>query len=385
MSRLNQSQDRPDAEEIPKEFMDASDFTEEYAKEVRKQLSGVPILKHECSAEIGDYVVDLRYSPDGKNVAVASAQGRIHILNSDDLKSRHVFEGHELGTLTVAWSKDSQLLASGGQDGKFKLWDLSSGRRIIEQNGGSAWVEHVRFSPDSGSEARIVTASGKVLRVWSSTGELIQEFEPHPNTVSGVEWRGSSERLITSCYGGIRLWEMGSPQPKRLFGWKGSPISLKLGPNGKWVACGSQDSSVHIWKTVSGEDLEMSGYPVKVKELAWSPDSRYLATGGGAELTIWDFSGKGPAGSKPLVRSGHVELIAGMEFQPKKGSAFLASLGKEGALFFWNLEGRKKPLGLGYRVGQGEGSRLAWSPDGAAVVTGYASGEVCLWRAPALD
>lgn len=290
--------------------LDPSEFTEEYAQEVREQLAGVPILKAEQVAEIDDYVVDLQYSPDGATLAVASAQGSIHLLNGETLAVLNILSGHDLG-------------------------------------------------------------------------ELEQEFEPHPNSIAGVAWRGSGERLVSACYGGVRLWEMGTASPKRFFSWKGSPVSLGLSPDGKWIACGCQDNSVHAWKTVSGKDLEMSGYPLKVKEVAWSRDGRYLATAGGAELTVWDFSGKGPSGSRPIVRSGHVELIEQIRFQPFEASSLLASLGKEGALFFWDLRQGRKPLGLGFNVENGKGSRLVWHPNASFAVAGYSSGKIALWRTPA--
>ena len=44
----------------------------------------------------------------------------------------------------------------------------------------------------------------------------------------------------------------------------------------------------------------MSGYSTKVRELSWHANSRFLATGGGPAVVVWDFSGKGPAGSKPV-------------------------------------------------------------------------------------
>jgi len=74
-----------------------------------------------------------------------------------------------------------------------------------------------------------------------------------------------------------------------------------------------------------------------VRSLEWSPDARRLATAGGADVVIWDFQGKGPADSKPVMLSGHTE-----------------------------------PL-----------TQLAWSPRGRHVASGCTTGRVALWRLPA--
>ncbi|HMP41901.1 MAG TPA: WD40 repeat domain-containing protein, partial [Roseiflexaceae bacterium] len=68
---------------------------------------------------------------------------------------------------------------------------------------------------------------------------------------------------------------------KRKFEWKGSVLVLAVSLDGKYIAAGAQNASVHFWICRDGTDLEMSGYPRKVRELAWDSSSSYLATGGG--------------------------------------------------------------------------------------------------------
>ena len=59
-------------------------------------------------------------------------------------------------------------------------------------------------------------------------------------------------------------------------------------PDGKVLAHGNQDATVHFWYAQTGTDLQMSGYPTKVRELGWDFTSRYLATGGGRMPCVWD-------------------------------------------------------------------------------------------------
>ena len=336
-------------------------------------------LEPSWAVDIGDFPTDLAWSPDGERLAVASAAGPVVVLGADGEEQLR-YPGHELGSLAVDWSPQGERLASGGQDGRVRVWTPDASSPQAELRGGAAWVELLAWSKDGG---RLATGSGKFLKVWdASDWSEIGSFD-HPNTISGLAWRGESGRLVTSSYGGVQFWELGQPTAHRRFRWKGSSICMRVSPNGRWIICGSQDCSVHIWKSASGQDLEMSGYPLKVKQLGWSDDSRYLATGGGAEVCIWDFSGQGPAGTRPEVRQGHVDAIADVAFQP--GSHLLASLGRDGSLCFWNGDkGRsKKALASGGRPSSG--SKLAWSPNGASVATAFESGEVVAWKAPSVS
>jgi WD40 repeat protein len=76
------------------------------------------------------------------------------------------------------------------------------------------------------------------------------------------------------------LFGVSQEAPQRRFEWKGSILRLAWSPNGRFVATGDQDSTVHFWFEEDRRDLQMSGYPTKVREL-WNAASRYLATGGG--------------------------------------------------------------------------------------------------------
>ncbi len=362
----------------PSELLDTGRFPDDQASLIRSQISGVTARRPVATMMLEDFVSKLVWSRDGKFISVGTSQGQLSELDSATLERKSTWRAHSHGLSDFASSHDGNLVATGGQDGKvgtFKIWERKDNafRLVSESASGAHTTEIVKFSPETDS---IVTGSGKFMKVWDTQGQLTQEFKPLMSTISGIEWRGSKERIATSSYGGIHLWDVGQQNPKRHFEWKGSLISMEISPNGKWIAGGCQDQSVHVWKATSGEDLEMSGYPTKVKPICWNEDSRYLATGGGADITVWDFSGKGPAGSKPIVRPGHVDMIVGFAFRPKHKTQF-ASIARDGAFFLWDLLGEKRPLTLGVRTEKP--SALAWSPDGKKLVVGYESGAVCLW------
>ncbi|NJR72193.1 MAG: hypothetical protein HC782_03825 [Gammaproteobacteria bacterium] len=162
------------------------------------------------------------------------------------------------------------------------------------------------------------------------------------------------------------------PEAKRHFPWKGASLKLAWSPDGHYVASGDQDSTVHFWYSKSGEDLQMWGYPTKVRELAWDRTSRYLATGGGPIVTVWDCSGKGPEGTTPLQLNAHREFLSALAFQ--QGGALLASADNDGQIVLWAPGKARNPLAqMSYGAAA---TQIAWSPDDRYLAAGSAEGVV---------
>ena len=58
-----------------------------------------------------------------------------------------IFEGHKDCVLSVAFSPDGTMIASGSNDDTIKLWNLEG--RVLQTFGGHReWVASVSFSPD---------------------------------------------------------------------------------------------------------------------------------------------------------------------------------------------------------------------------------------------
>jgi WD40 repeat protein len=320
---------------------------------------------------ISDHVIAQAWSPDGSLVAAASVSGPITIFDSSDGTIKHTLSGHHFGTTSLSWQPNGKQLASAGQDGKVRLWNVGTGAEVAALDGGATWVEHLAWAPNG---SFLASAAGKKLRLWTPDGSPHKAFPDLPSTIADMTWSARSKELVVTAYGGLWFFRPDADQSVNRFEWKGALLSLKWSPDGKMLAGGAQDASVHFWYAKTGEDLQMSGYPSKIRTLDWEAESQYLATGGSDTVILWDCSGKGPADTKPLMLKSHEHLISALDFQ-NRGPA-LASGCDGGRLTLWYPGNTKKPLAS---ADLPEGiSQLTWGPTDSRLLVGGAEGLVKL-------
>lgn len=299
------------------------------------KLSSSKSLNPNWTKVLPDYVTTMATSASGEILIAGCGDGTVCAISTKTGDLLWSQSAHRQGTNVIALSEasgpENGIVASGGQDGFLRIWNLKTGTPIaaIKQKGFS--VDHVEFSPDG---KYLAASTAKHLELFEPMGRHLKSFAPRKATIAGLCWTPKTQKIVTTCYGSVDLWKLDSDDPEEVFPWKGSTICLKLSPSAGWVVCGTQDNGIHVWNTRTKEDLEMSGYPIKVKELSWSADSRFLATGGGSQVTIWDFSGEGPAGTTPAVLDAHREPVTSLQFHQVKSA--LISGDKSGSCYLWD-------------------------------------------------
>ncbi|MCU0247346.1 MAG: hypothetical protein MUC42_12280 [Bryobacter sp.] len=340
-------------------------------------------LEANWQTETGEHVISLEWSPGGTTVAAATVSGPVLLLDGDTGKPKKTLSGHGFGTTQVAWRPgDDQggVLASAGQDGRVRLWHGCLGAEMLTLDAGAPWVERIAWSPGGDF---LAAAAGKKLRLWdfrdpAEPGKLLHAFPDQESTIADIAWKPGENVLATCGYNGLTFWSPFQDTPVRRFDWKGSMLKLAWSPDGKYIATGNQDSTIQFWIIATGKELQMWGYRSKIRELAWDCRSRFLASGGSATGVVWDCSGKGPAGTKPVLLDYHETLLTQLAFQTE--GSLLASGCQEGLIAIWRPGKEKQPLAtahLGSPVTQ-----LAWSPSNKRLAAGSDEGLVAVYRAP---
>ncbi|MCK7628053.1 hypothetical protein MUU72_34040 [Streptomyces sp. RS10V-4] len=313
-------------------------------------------------------------SAQGDLVAVAGAEGTCSVL---DLATGERTHSVDLpgGALHAALSPDAGHVAATGPTG-YALWSRHDGGTTVRETG--AWSSVARWADTE----RVAVGSGRRALVLTTDGEELWATEPAASTVTDLAWMRGGRRLAVAAYGAVRCHERHQTAPVRTYPYLGSHLTLAVAPTGRWICSGNQDASIHIWRTRDAGELTMSGYPEKVARLAFDDTGFWLAADGAPDVTVWDFSGKGPAGTAPRSLRCH-ESVTALAWRPASGG-HLATGGDDGTIALWRAtagrpEARLRPA----RTLDGDAAvaALAWA--GPHLLIGaHRDGRVRAYRLP---
>ena len=332
-------------------------------------------LRPGWAAGVGDYAIAGGWTVRGEALVVGDAAGGVYAF---DGKSGTTIwaqpKVHEGGVLALAVHPRRPAFATAGQDGRVLVWSAADGQVSQAIEVGGDWVENVAWSPNG---RRLAASCSRQVCMYAAEGVPTWRSPDHPSTVSAIAWSGADE-LATACYGRVSFFDATTGELRQKLEWMGSLVSLALSPDGDIVACGSQDNSVHFWRRSTEQDSMMSGYPAKPSALAFDDSGTLLATGGGEEVTVWSFRGRGPEGTRPGVLDLHVEPVSTLAFAP--GVRRLASGDRDGAVVVWSLQKDGQGESIGAADLAGAVAELYWRPDGRALAALDARGGVTAWR-----
>jgi WD40 repeat protein len=319
--------------------------------------------------ELGDYISFISHSPVDGAVLVGSLSGQSLCLDPHNGEVRFTLPAHLMGVAAGGWSRNGDALATFGHDNVLRIAPTANPSEVktIDVEG---WPSALAWSP---TDDVVAVASGKMLSIFDTAGQLVACWTDLDSTITSIGWSVDGVSIGAACYGGLHWFRPVEPNRKsKHFPWKGSLLSLELSPDGKWAASGCQDASVHIWRLWTGDDLQMSGYPSKIESVAWDPSSRFLAIGGVGDVTIWDFAGKGPQGTRPVSLDGHDRHISALSYSPS--GSLLATCDASGRLIFWR--NGKKTKKAAEHIFSSEISAVAWQENESSVTLGSADGTV---------
>jgi len=164
-------------------------------------------------------VARLAFSPDGKQLAVLTnnnGEAKLwDLATQQELYTvRHGPVNNPIRLYALSVSPDGKRLATGGTDQIVKVWDLASGKHLLDLSGHRSDVISVDFNADG---TRIVTGSwDQTVRVWdTATGHEVLMVKGHIAPVWEVAFSANG-RFIGSASDDMtaRLWD-GTPRSEQ--------------------------------------------------------------------------------------------------------------------------------------------------------------------------
>src|SRR6266699_2778897 len=146
-------------------------------------------------------------------------------------------------------------------------------------------------------------------------------------------------------------------------------------PNGRYIASGGWDNTVQVWDVNNGTNYRTyTRHSDFVSALAWSPDSRYIAVGGSNR---WIDVLNAKKGNLVLTYYGHDNVVNTLAWSPD--SRYIASGDRDHIVQVW--QAKTGSILVTYRGHSDNVDALAWSPDGRLIASGSWDHTVQVWQA----
>jgi WD40 repeat protein/serine/threonine protein kinase len=306
-----------------------------------------PLEGHEgqetMTLEAGNEIWSLAVSPDGHKMASAGWSLPVQVRNARTGEDAVEFPDFRTIVFCVAWH-GQRIAAAGGNGALFtvKVWDAQTRRELFalpEVRGGTEYIA-VAYSPDG----YLVTGSkdGKV-RAWDAeNGQPVGTPGTHLRQILGVVFSPDGQYFASgSGDGKVKVWawdpnrpgEIENPEFECDARLPGVYVNVAFSPDSRWLATGGEGYTVRIQEVQTGRELEpLRGHTGDVCSVAFSPDGRWLATAGeDTTVRIWDTTTWKP---RHTLR-GHTGLVGSLVFIPQ--SQRLVSGSHDHTIKVWDM------------------------------------------------
>ena len=191
-------------------------------------------------------------------------------------------------------------ILTGGDDGRV-VWTKASGAELVgeipKETKGGRWIDCIAANAESGL---IAYAAGKALHVRDVKDAKFARAFKHEHSLSDLTFEPKGRRIAAATYGGVALWYARIAEQKpQVLTWAGSHVGVVWSPDGRFIVSSMQEGQLHGWRLQDVKNMQMGGYPAKVKSLAFLADGLILATSGSNGAVVWPFGGaNGPLGKQ---------------------------------------------------------------------------------------
>ncbi len=299
-------------------------------------------------------VMSLAVSPNGKYVAAGAGDNSLRIWDLD-FPARH-----QISTLTggkdimrgVAYSPDGSKLVANDNQGMLRVWDAQQGHviRILSSPvDGASW--NLSYSHDG---RYLVTgyAGGDIIVRDGTTYEVLADLQEHQGGINSAVFSPDDRYLLSASddqqvfVWDVATWQVIAKLHVPDISRPGEAWTADYSPDGRWIAAGYASYRGHpvgriqVWRVTSAAGQPFSAEPVFSDDhthsgylltTAFSPDGRYLVTGGFDNLAvIWD-----TRTFTTVARLEHPGYVYKALFSPD--GRYLATGARDGHVRLWDL------------------------------------------------
>ena len=222
----------------------------------------------------------------------------------------------------------------------------------------------------------LLLTSALFLPIRVATAKLKATLEGHTDIVWSVAFSPNGKILASGSYDQtVHLWDVNTGRLLHtLTEHTNEVLSLAFSPDGNTLASASWDGTIRLWNPNNGKlKRTLTEHAGGVTSVAFSPDGQTLASGSADQtILLWDTKTWKP---KSTLR-GHTHVVDSVAFSPD--GTMLASGSRDQTIRLWNPNnGNLKRTLTGHT---GDISRMMFSPDGSTLASASRDGTVRLWN-----
>jgi hypothetical protein len=240
-------------------------------------------------------VMALAASPWAPVVAVGGAK-QVLLYHTDTAELLGVLPYPHGQVHGLKFSRNGKLLLAaggrGGQQGKAVLYDIATGKVVIEVGNETDSLLAADLSADQTQIA--VGGPSKVVRVYSTAdGHVIREIKKHTDWVTAVEYSPDGILLATGDRnGGLFVWE--TPTGAEYFSLRGHTQGINdvsWRDDGNQLASASEDGTVRLWEMENGKSVRSLSHG-GAGGVKFAHDGKLVSVGRDRVARLWDAAGQ---------------------------------------------------------------------------------------------